>query len=67
MGVRSGKEDIVHASQRMQFTTFGKIIQLMLFREVVIINCENHTEPIHIWCGQTAVMFIITASSTTWL
>ena len=44
MGEEGVEEGMVPASQRMQSISFGKINRLMLFREIIIINCEIHTE-----------------------
>jgi hypothetical protein len=39
--------------------------RLMLFREIIAVYCENHTEHINTLCGQNAE-FLIVRSQSRW-
>jgi hypothetical protein len=44
----------VHTSQETYYVTATKPSRLMLFRETVAVNCENHTEHTDILRGPNA-------------
>jgi hypothetical protein len=44
----------VRTSQETQYVSATKPNRLMLFREIIAVYCENHTEHINTLCGQNA-------------
>jgi hypothetical protein len=44
----------VRASQETHCVSITKPNRLMLFREIIAVYCENHTEHIPTVCGQNA-------------
>jgi hypothetical protein len=49
--------DSVRTSQETHYVTATKPNQLMLFREIIAVYCENHTEHLNTLCGQNAEAF----------
>jgi hypothetical protein len=48
----------VRTSQETHYVSATKPNGLMLFREIIAVYCENHTEHINTLCGQNAKYFI---------
>jgi hypothetical protein len=44
----------VRTSQETHYVSATKPNRLMLFREIISVYCENHTEDINTLCGQNA-------------
>jgi hypothetical protein len=44
----------VRTSQEIHYISSTKPNRLMLFRETVVVYCENHTEHTNALCGQNA-------------
>jgi hypothetical protein len=42
----------VRTSQETHYVSAIKTNRLMRFREIIAVNCKNHTEHINILCGQ---------------
>jgi hypothetical protein len=54
----------VHTSQETHYVSGRKPNRLMLFREIIAVYCENHTEHIDTLCGQNAEFQYVTAGGT---
>jgi hypothetical protein len=47
----------VRASQETHYVSITKPNPLMLFREIIAVYCENHTEHINTLCGYNAEFY----------
>jgi hypothetical protein len=54
----------VRTSQETHYVSATKPNLLMLFREIIAVCCENHTQHINTLCGQNAGFLNIKASGT---
>jgi hypothetical protein len=54
-------KNFVPTSKKTHRVCITKINWLMLFREIIAVYSENHTEPIHTLCGQNAEIPIVKA------
>jgi hypothetical protein len=54
----------VRTSQETHYVSATKPNRLMLFREIVTVYCENHTEHTNTLCGQNARFLYVKAGGT---
>jgi predicted Zn-dependent protease with MMP-like domain len=52
-------ENSVRTSQETHYVSATKPNRLMLFREMISVYCENHTEHINTLCGQNVEFLIL--------
>jgi hypothetical protein len=57
-------EDPVRTSQETHYISATKPNRLMLFRETVVVYCENHMEHTDTLCGQNAEFWYDKAGGT---
>jgi hypothetical protein len=50
-----------YTSQETHYVSATKPNRLMLFREIIAVYCENHTEHINTLCGQNAEFWYVIA------
>jgi hypothetical protein len=56
-------KNVVRTSQETHYVSATDIKRLMLFREIIAVYCENHTEHINTLCGQNAETLYIRIQS----
>jgi hypothetical protein len=55
----SSESTVQFVPHRKHYVSATKPNRLMLFREIIAVYCENHTEHINTLCGQNAVILML--------